>query len=113
MVGELLEQKEFVKAGKASSSFQEQTDYDVILRESVKTQQMVDDERRERHAYFVKLEEKEKEYKIMPMNTTSFTPETKVYWKGKRREIQQKQLAKNLFENSANLDVDNNFKPLN
>lgn len=65
--------------GTASSSFQGQTDYDVILRESVKTQQMVDDERRERHAYFVKLEEEEKEYKIMPMNTTSFTPETKAY----------------------------------
>ncbi|EYU32785.1 hypothetical protein MIMGU_mgv1a016518mg [Erythranthe guttata] len=54
--------------------------------------------KKKRYEDIVAMRERQKEYTIMSMNTTSFTPRTKAYWKGKRREIIRKQVPKILFE---------------
>lgn len=56
---------------------------------------------------------KKRNKNIKLCNTTSFTPDTKAYRKEKRGEIRQKQLAKNLFQDSANLDADDEYDPFN
>ncbi|KAL7150210.1 hypothetical protein ABFS83_05G095300 [Erythranthe nasuta] len=67
--------------------------------------------RKLRHDQNIAIQQMQEEHRVMAMDTSNCTPGTKEYWRSKRKEIQRKQIAKDLFESSsAHLD-DDGFNP--
>ncbi|KAK4488073.1 hypothetical protein RD792_003815 [Penstemon davidsonii] len=105
--------------GKASSSLETTAQFNERMRQMSETAVMLEVGRQKRHednlqqkAMDAEKKERENEakrlddqianeYRIMSMDCSSYTPDTKAYWKGLRKEIQKKGLTKCLFTGSS------------
>ncbi|KAK4489722.1 hypothetical protein RD792_000357 [Penstemon davidsonii] len=103
-----------VKKGKvkASTSSDVENQFVEILRRMSETQLILKVGRERRHAEMLELQARDEEHRILAMNCSSFTPDTKLYWKNKRQEIMQKKLPTNLSGGLSN-PGDDDFDPRN